>query len=47
MQLVPDMVEEIGVFQDWLKTAATSGQVITLAQKAEKVTVDVIGRIVL
>jgi cytochrome P450 len=45
--LVPDMVEEVEVFRDWLKTAAMSGKMITLAQKAEKLTVDIIGRTVL
>jgi cytochrome P450 len=46
-RLVPDMVEEVEIFRDWLRSAAMSGKMITLAQKAEKLTVDIIGRTVL
>lgn len=47
IQLVPDMVEEIEVFRDLLKAAAISDNKITLAQNAEKLTIDIIGRTVL
>jgi cytochrome P450 len=46
-RLVPEMVEEIEVFRDWLRTTAMSGQVVSLAQNAEKLTVDIIGRLAL
>jgi hypothetical protein len=41
------MVEEVVIFRDWLREAATSGEKITLAEKSEKLTVDIIGRTVL
>jgi hypothetical protein len=41
------MVEEIDVFRDWLRTAAMSGKTVPVAQKAEKLTVDIIGRLAL
>jgi cytochrome P450 len=47
IRLVPDMVEEVDIFRDWLREAATSGEKITLAEKSEKLTVDIIGRTVL
>jgi cytochrome P450 len=47
LSLVPAMLEEIQVFQDWLKGIAKSGEVVRLEDQAMKVTVDVIGRLVL
>ncbi|KAH8702111.1 cytochrome P450 [Talaromyces proteolyticus] len=44
---IPAILEEIEVFRDWLKEAARSGETVTLEQQSEKLTVDVISRIVL
>jgi cytochrome P450 len=46
-QLVPDMIEEIEVFREGLRADAKHGTVIKMAQKAEKLTIDIIGRTVL
>lgn len=47
IRLVPDMVEEIEVFRDSLKAAAISDSKITIAENAERLTIDIIGRTVL
>jgi len=47
LSLVPEMVEEILIFRDWLKAVALSGEVTKLENQATKVTIDVIGRAVL
>jgi cytochrome P450 len=47
LTFVPEMVEEILVFKDWMKSAAASGEVKTLENQAAKLTLDVIGRAVL
>jgi cytochrome P450 len=47
IQLVPDMVEEIEVFREGLRAAAIHGTTIKMAQMAEKLTIDIIGRTVL
>jgi cytochrome P450 len=45
--LVPEFLEEIQVFKDWLVSAAKSGQVVAIDPQALRVTVDVIARAVL
>lgn len=47
IRLVPDMLEEVSVFRDWLQTAAASGEVVPLVRKSEEVTIDIISRTVL
>jgi len=47
LSFVPDMLEEVLVFKDWLYTVAASGEVTKLEDQATKVTIDVIGRVVL
>lgn len=44
---VPEMVEEILIFRDWLKAIAMSREVTKLEDQATKVTIDIIGRAVL
>jgi cytochrome P450 len=46
LSLVPEMVEEILVFRDWLKSVAASGEVVILEDQAKKVTIDIINRVV-
>ncbi len=41
---VPEMVEEIQIFKDWLKAVAASGKVARLEDQATKMTIDIIGR---
>jgi cytochrome P450 len=47
IQLVPDMMEEVEVFREGLRVAATQGTMFKMVERAEKLTVDVIGRTVL
>jgi cytochrome P450 len=47
LTFVPEMVEEILVFKDWMKNIAASGQVTKLENQAAKLTLDIIGRAVL
>jgi cytochrome P450 len=47
LSFVPEMVEEILIFRDWLKSVAKSGKVMKLEDQAKKVTVDIISRAVL
>jgi cytochrome P450 len=47
LQLVPEMMEEIEVFREGLRAAATQGKEIKLMQRAEKLTIDIMGRTVL
>jgi cytochrome P450 len=47
LSMVPAILEEVIVFQEWLKEAAASGKIIKLEDQARKVTLDVIGRAVL
>jgi cytochrome P450 len=47
IRFVPDMIEEVGVFRDWLKSATISGNVIKLAPAAERLTIDIAGRVIL
>lgn len=46
VSFVPEMVEEIMIFRDWLKSVAASGDVVTLEDQAKKVTIDIINRAV-
>jgi cytochrome P450 len=45
--LVPEFLEEIQVFKDWLGSVAKSGEIVPLDDQAMKAAVDVIGRAVL
>jgi cytochrome P450 len=47
LTFVPEMVEEILVFKNWLKSVAASGEVVKLEAQAAKLTLDIIGRAVL
>jgi len=47
VSLVPQMIEEVLIFRDWLKDVAASGQVTKLEDQASKTTIDVIGRFLL
>lgn len=47
ISLVPQMIEEVLIFRDWLKNTAASGQVTKLEDQVSKTTIDVIGRVVL
>jgi cytochrome P450 len=47
MQLVPIMLEEIEVFREGLRAAARDGTTIKMADRAEKLAIDIIGRTVL
>ncbi|KAI1482445.1 hypothetical protein K445DRAFT_53084 [Daldinia sp. EC12] len=47
LSLVPDMIEEVLVFRNRLEKAATSGEVIRLADYTTNLTVDIVGRAVL
>ena len=47
LSFVPEMVEEILIFRDWLKAVAMSGEVTKLEDQATMVTIDIIGRAVL
>ncbi|KAI1386888.1 cytochrome P450 [Hypoxylon trugodes] len=47
LSLVPDMVEEVLVFQGRLRQAATSGEVVKLEDYTTDITIDIIGRAVL
>jgi cytochrome P450 len=44
---VPEMLEEVLVFKDWLSELAKSGKVAPLEEQTSKLTTDVIGRAVL
>jgi cytochrome P450 len=44
---VPEMLEEILVFKDWLSELAKSGRIAALEEQTSKTTTDVIGRAVL
>jgi cytochrome P450 len=46
VSFVPEMVEEILIFRDWLKSVAASGEVVSLENQAKKVTIDIINRAV-
>lgn len=47
LSLVPQLIDEVLVFRDWLKDVAASGQVTKLEEQAGKMAIDVIGRVVL
>jgi cytochrome P450 len=47
LSFVPEIVEEILIFKDWLTDVAKKGEVRKLDAQAAKITVDVMGRVVL
>lgn len=47
MSFVPAILEEVQVFRDWLNQVAKDGNVVEMQEPAEKLTIDVISRVVL
>jgi cytochrome P450 len=47
MSFVPDIIEEVDVFKQWLRSIAKTGEVAKFVHPSMKLTIDVIGRVTL